>query len=864
MDTMEDFFKYIVEDNVEKINEILPEEEGDMDFYMASTDGEGLPPMHMAALFASPKVLEILIKKGSPDVNQRYQDNPIIHLSLELSCMEAFKQRSLDTFKMLLLQDDIDFNQIDRTGLNLLHKICILGHAQFIPALHEKGVNCEARCFADYLPIHYAVANRNYDCVKALLEVYGSEMITAQDPTGDSVVHIAIRRGAWKSLLTLLQVGGEEVLSKENIRGVTPLALAQNCGFEEEFNQVVQTLESGNELTVQTQPYYKGQTLLIVHDSSMDHTPLPDDSRAKYKQRSMQPENCDRLRVLIHPPFGILLGEYFDKNALWVNDFPAANMADILRIHDYYYVNKIKAACERASGLQNLDRDTFYSKGTYQAALYAAGSVVTAVDQIMMGFCRNVFCAIRPPGHHAGPYGDVEAEESPESTSNGFCFFNNIAIGAAYAKYMYRNNGINNIAIVDFDVHHGNGTEAVVRNLKPQEVYHNIKLPFCDGKIKNLSYKPWLSEDDSSSVLFISVHAFDHDNLGFYPGSGGQRKTDLLSASDSEDKEANETQDPDYPGGVVNCPMPFGSTSADWRAEMRSKVFPRLLKFRPDMIFISAGFDGHTTDSINAGFMNLVEADYRWITEELTKIANTCCSGRIISALEGGYRIKGSICSPLAKSVAAHVQGLMDATNESYQEMSELEMEQEKGRNEDLMMRVREIQEQRGGRKRRRAAGANPLIELLKSGNDEALRELVEGALQKSEDDDEDDEDFEVESGQSGSSSSDKKQGEADEAHNNLMARIKSIQESGEDPSLVLKDPIGEGLNNIVYQITGDPSDGEEQNPSQRHDEDEGDHNDEVEHSSSPKDKIEQDPTSMLGGDHESPMETGDNHPHLD
>ena len=332
-----------------------------------------------------------------------------------------------------------------------------------------------------------------------------------------------------------------------------------------------------------------------------------------------------------------------------------AKIADVLRVHDFSYIFTLKSFISKLSSInfpQKYDIDTVVSAESYEAALVAAGCMIKAVDEIMTGDYKNIFCAVRPPGHHVGPFGAVMSEQDPESKSNGFWLFNNIAIAAGYAKYSY-SKIIKKIAIVDFDVHHGNGTEAIIKNLRPSTLVHEINsLPFV-GTFTSQSYKPWLSEDDYQNVLFISSHAYDTESFSkFYPASG-----------------LNSSGEDCYPAGILNIPL-FNHTDScifresNFYLDYRNKVFPRLLEFSPDLLLISAGFDGHGLDRINHGLVDLDEDDFRWVTEELIKIANTCCKGRIISVLEGGYSIKGGVLCALGQSVAAHVRALKKANKE--------------------------------------------------------------------------------------------------------------------------------------------------------------------------------------------------------
>lgn len=221
------------------------------------------------------------------------------------------------------------------------------------------------------------------------------------------------------------------------------------------------------------------------------------------------------------------------------------------------------------------------SPGSEKAAFRAVGAVCDAVDKVLTGQASNAFCAIRPPGHHAEP-----------DLAMGFCLFNNIAIAAEYARCHYPDK---RIAIVDFDVHHGNGTQAAF--------------------------------DKQPAILYISSHEMPH-----YPGSGYPSETGV--------------------GNIINVPLSAGDTGVEFRKKYNTIVLPALRHFKPDLLLISAGFDAHKDDPL-ASIM-LVEDDFRWLTEALMKIADRYCKGRIISVLEGGYHLNS-----LASSVAVHVKILM-------------------------------------------------------------------------------------------------------------------------------------------------------------------------------------------------------------
>jgi len=262
-------------------------------------------------------------------------------------------------------------------------------------------------------------------------------------------------------------------------------------------------------------------------------------------------------------------------------DAPLAKHEDLMLAHSEGYLLELKEFMEQAVATgehRALDPDTLVCPHTWQAALRAAGAAVAATDAVIDGTAENAFCAVRPPGHHA-----------TRSQSMGFCFFNNIAIAARHALDV---RGLKRVAIIDFDVHHGNGTEDIVAN--------------------------------DERILMVSIF---QDEL--YPFSGG------------------------VPLGtnMVNLPIPAYTKGGEIRELIEANWLPRLNEFKPDMIFISAGFDAHREDDL--GQLGLVEADYEWITGRLMDVAAQHCQGRIVSCLEGGYAL-----SALGRSVAVHLRTL--------------------------------------------------------------------------------------------------------------------------------------------------------------------------------------------------------------
>src|SRR5579859_636241 len=305
-------------------------------------------------------------------------------------------------------------------------------------------------------------------------------------------------------------------------------------------------------------------TLLISHPACLEHSNPPG-----------HPERPDRLRA-IEQVLGQERFQFLSRDLA-----PRAEFETIALCHSEHEIAEIRHRAPK-EGFVHIDADTSMSPGSLEDMLRSTGGALAAIDAVMTGLARNAFVATRPPGHHA---------ESQRPM--GFCFFNNVAIAARYAQRKY---GIGRAAVIDFDVHHGNGT---------QEIF-------------------WADP----TVMYCSTH-----EMPLYPGTG--------AISERGERDT-----------IVNAPLRAGDGGAEFREAFETTSLPRLKSFAPELVMSSAGFDAHFRDPL--ANLNLKAEDYRWVTQRLMEVADSTAQGRVVSVLEGGYDLQG-----LAESVDAHVTALM-------------------------------------------------------------------------------------------------------------------------------------------------------------------------------------------------------------
>lgn len=445
-------------------------------------------------------------------------------------------------------------------------------------------------------------------------------------------------------------------------------------------------------------------------------------------------ENALRTTLLCDDQVGCLRRKLLEELVVWADEGVdcKAPLTDLLRCHEFSYLKHIQEKCEASQGIYNdshkkvpsfyapggrLDSDTPVGPNSLEAARKFCGAAMFAVDCLlgseysiaaptdqtsedmnenrdMNGYggigkqarIRKIsrsFVVGRPPGHHAGPQGAIAPTSfwrRPEMTSSGFCLLNTAAIAAAYARYTYGRNkqpGLR-VAIVDIDVHHGNGTEAIVRNLQPHA--EPLPLPSSWAPQWMECYKPWLDEHDARDTFFGSIQLFSGES--FYPGSGSDSAESYDPATGKGINIVNVGLTPTGPGPCDRKARAALSekkrievcagASKELHTKVDSKLIPRLTEFAPDLLIISAGFDAHYDDM----YHYLTEEDYHWLTARLCGAAEAS-GGRVLSVLEGGYSLSSAPVKTKTKALAAKSERKLRGTTTSPQRDTKSSIEKE-------------------------------------------------------------------------------------------------------------------------------------------------------------------------------------------
>jgi acetoin utilization deacetylase AcuC-like enzyme len=754
------------------------EEEDDDDAVLegvlARRDNQGHTPLHVALLHGRADCVEACLEfseEALPGAN----GVPVLHMVLALGALSS-NAAVVERMARAVVQHigrAAALQSRDDQGRTALH-VC----AQHGLSALAQSVLFESTGARRESPLRAMLAQERDPRRRAILEEQireeegeggGSESVEGEagfvdvtDAVGQSAAHVAARHGQTGFLHFLEQKGAK--LGERDAYGSTPAHVAGKFGWRESASWLAKkggvASDAAGRTAQELLAQFEGgaeaagggagaapasRTLVLTHPVCAEHlTSAAVDAAGRVdRSAALMPENPFRLRVLTHETHGVLRGDEFQRRAgiEWHHDAPRAALADILRVHEFAYVRALADACARAGGgagqdaLVHVDRDTTLSAATWEAAQRAAGAVVDAVRRVAgpVPTARNAFCLVRPPGHHAGPFGRVACRADADG-SHGFCLLNNVAIGAAFARANLPH--VRRIAIVDFDVHHGNGTEAILRNLVPTDISTTVRAPGLSAAIHTHSYKPWRDEDDGRDTLFVSTHGLGG---AFYPGSGHTEGVPALAsgvadlpsdhvgltpaaaAAAAEAHAASEatataaatatstsagtgtgtgtgahsaessagrsglsagfgsvlrsSENPLFARVsepvVVNVGLPAQHSWQQYRRFFVEQVVPKLVSFAPDLILVSAGFDAHIKDALNHGFGVLRDEDYEWLADVLVRVANTTAHGRLVAVLEGGYAGEGGIVSAFSRAVAGFLRVLAHPSRAHWKQADE-------------------------------------------------------------------------------------------------------------------------------------------------------------------------------------------------
>ncbi|KAK8797277.1 hypothetical protein WA158_004485 [Blastocystis sp. Blastoise] len=610
-------------------------------------DNLGLSPMHLSIMLCNLEALKICINHDANKTLHCERMPPLHLLCHSLSISKEYDSTfAKEAFSLLYTDNGINF-YVDKLGRTVYHLAAAYGLVDILELCFEKepeSVNIEDN--EGNNPLHYAAKFDQVESGQYLLSI-SSDLILKTNKYLQSPLHMALYNDS-TTVYTLLMKNKvpSPPLHEKDIYGHSPVEIWKEIIDKKRQN-------GGREF-----PHTQSHLGIFVSNGNYDHVTCkePICNQAELPP----PENPDRLRVLLeYSHGGSLLHEYIRTHSTIEFEEQEIDIPSLLRVHDINYIMKVmklsKSLTNTPSTLTTpLDGDTPISAGTFSAGRKACKCICTAIDTLMKedSNCHNAFVCVRPPGHHVGVSGAVD-NENVKGVSNGFCLFNNVCVAAAYARNMYPS--LTRIAILDIDIHHGNGTQEIVEALVPTLHAQTLSLFNSTLTSSTYVYKPWKDINDGSNTFFASVQGYGplEGNTRFYPGSG---KTEDVHINTDNVQFGSSMQFSTPTIINVGIPKIKHSNGYPWREAWREHVFPRLLDFKPDLIFVSAGFDGHSRDSLNRGYGALNEEDYSYIIREIIKIANTVCPAHVISVLEGGYSIEGAGAGPLAQSVQSYVE----------------------------------------------------------------------------------------------------------------------------------------------------------------------------------------------------------------
>ena len=680
--------------NIEKIEKILKENPN----FINKISYEGLSPLQYSILFSDVYIFKKLIEYKA-NTKVIVEGMHIIHLSLVMCIFKKEQKRCSEIFHYIIEKFPEQKDLVDRLGRTYLHMIF---QYDFTEAL--SGINI----LIDEL---FKIDN-NGDYVINYVYKYNSKnsfTYICQNFINLKEIYLKIREES--KLNKGLYYQREEVFLENclihhayEIIGFIVL----NCfGFDLEvktdlerilvkYSKYIDNQEEGiygiNSIYYNAYIAYNGwdfihsknnskreqykfdfkflvrKTGIIYNNNCLLHLELPEEPIKRIRRINELKENSNRFSLLISDKkTGILNNDLFDDPIQFIikESTRESCLNDILKCHDITYLQNIKTKCDNISKknslnlinnnnnlkdentkykTEKLNSDTYISKNTFNIMTSTIGSIFDAIDLVISGECTNAFVIIRPPGHNAGYFGTFE---NNLNNSNN-CIINNACIGAAYARYKYRDNGISKIAIFDYNAFCGKGSEEIIEMLNSKVFSKDMNYDKV-GKINIRKDKKinWLNFSDAKNILYISTHIQENDSFG-----------NIINNT----KENDEI----YPAGILNIPFNTKKIySYDFRNVIRSKVIPRLCKFKPDLIILCSGFDGHELEE-NDNQMFLQEYDYAFLTEQLQFVADHYSKKMIVSILEEGYNVKSGIISSFAQSVFTHVRYLNLAANMSY------------------------------------------------------------------------------------------------------------------------------------------------------------------------------------------------------